>query len=218
MAAFATLSLKKASCPNMSLKKAFAILALLAIIGFVQPAEGMESLYWWRVRYWNGKYYYVWQRKHKGWFDELDALEMESLQKAFKKDPSIKEWIHDRSNDGNWWNTDVETRPVWDDQLGVGDSQTQELQMMIGSQRHHLCTHLRIQSLKKAGGKATVGGSHPMSLEKAGGRAPHGGMSLHPQSLGKAHLVSGQKRIGNNGTTSSLIPGEGTWSGQGLQT
>lgn len=119
MAAFATLSLKKASCPNMSLKKAFAILALLAIIGFVQPAEGMESLYWWRVRYWNGKYYYVWQRKHKGWFDELDALEMESLQKAFKKDPSIKEWIHDRSNDGNWWNTDVETRPVWDDQLGV---------------------------------------------------------------------------------------------------
>ena len=99
-----------------------------------------------------------------------------------------------------------------------GDSQTQELQMMIGSQRHHLCTHLRIQSLKKAGGKATVGGSHAMSLEKAGGRAPHGGMSLHPQSLGKAHLVSGQKRIGNNGTTSSLIPGEGTWSGQGLQT
>lgn len=52
MAAFATLSLKKASCPNMSLKKAFAILALLAIIGFVQPAEGMESLYWWRARYW----------------------------------------------------------------------------------------------------------------------------------------------------------------------
>ena len=41
MAAFATLSLKKASCPNMSLKKAFAILALLAIIGFAQPAEGM---------------------------------------------------------------------------------------------------------------------------------------------------------------------------------
>ena len=78
------------------------------------------------------------ERKHKGWFDELDALEMESLQKAFKKGPSIKEWIHDRSNDGNWWNTDVETRPVWDDQLGVGDSQTQELQMMIGSQRHHL--------------------------------------------------------------------------------
>ena len=90
MAAFATLSLKKASCPNMSLKKAFAILALLAIIGFAQPAEGMESLYWWRVRYWNGKYYYVWQRKHKGWFDELDALEMESLQKAFKRTQASK--------------------------------------------------------------------------------------------------------------------------------
>ena len=219
MAAFATLSLKKASCPNMSLKKAFAILALLAIIGFAQPAEGMESLYWWRVRYWNGKYYYVWQRKHKGWFDELDALEMESLQKAFKKDPSIKEWIHDRSNDGNWWNTDVETRPVWDDQLGVWrfpDPGVADDDWL--SEASSLHTPEDIQSLKKAGGKATVGGSHPMSLEKAGGRAPHGGMSLHPQSLGKAHLVSGQKRIGNNGTTSSLIPGEGTWSGQGLQT
>ena len=80
---------------GFSLEKA---LLLFGLIWFhlLQPGEG--KLKWWRVRYWDGKYWYVWA--DGGFWEPLTDSEYLSLRKAMRKDATIGDYIHDESRIG----------------------------------------------------------------------------------------------------------------------
>ena len=95
---------------GFSLEKA---LLLFGLIWFhlLQPGEG--KLKWWRVRYWDGKYWYVWA--DGGFWEPLTDSEYLSLRKAMRKDATIGDYIHDESKTGCWDVSDW--RPIWDKYL-----------------------------------------------------------------------------------------------------
>ena len=99
---------------GFSLEKA---LLLFGLIWFhlLQPGEG--KLKWWRVRYWDGKYWYVWA--DGGFWEPLTDSEYLSLRKAMRKDATIGDYIHDESRIGEktgCWDVS-DWRPIWDKYL-----------------------------------------------------------------------------------------------------
>eukprot|EP00438_Fugacium_kawagutii_P015174 Skav227599 [mRNA] locus=scaffold1141:278674:279822:- [translate_table: standard] len=75
----------------------------LVLWGSVLPAT---SIPWWRVRFHQGKYFYV---HASGWWDELPEWEQESLEQAFYWEPEMAVYIHGHSQTCQFH----ESPPLW---------------------------------------------------------------------------------------------------------
>ena len=83
---------------GQSLKKAlFVLVVLLACSTKLVRGFPFE---WWRVRVWEGKFYYIYR---SGYWQELMEWETESLQEAFISEPEMAVYITGQSQ-MNWGN------------------------------------------------------------------------------------------------------------------
>ena len=76
-----------------SLQKAVVAVALLA----TKPVIG-SPMEWWRVRVWEGKFYYIYR---SGYYEALSQWEVESLEEAFVHEPEMSVFIVGQSQ-MNW--------------------------------------------------------------------------------------------------------------------
>ena len=94
---------------GQSLKKALFVLVVLLACS-TKPVRGFP-FEWWRVRVWEGKFYYIYR---SGYWQELMEWETESLQEAFISEPEMAVYITGQSqmnwgNVGDWppyWNVE----------------------------------------------------------------------------------------------------------------
>ena len=79
-----------------------------------KPVRGFP-IEWWRIRVWEGKFYYIYR---SGYYEELQQWEVESLEEAFTTEPEMAVFImgqsqmHSRAV-GEWppyWNVESSSR------------------------------------------------------------------------------------------------------------
>ena len=92
------------SIAEKSLHKALVVVLFLQ---HQRPVRGYP-FEWWRVRVWNGKYFFIYR---SGFFEELKEWEVESLEKAFVTEPEMAVYITGQSQ-MNWGNVG-EYPPYW---------------------------------------------------------------------------------------------------------
>ena len=126
---------------GQSLKKALFVLVVLLACS-TKPVRGFP-FEWWRVRVWEGKFYYNYR---SGYWQELMEWETESLQEAFISEPEMAVYIIGQSqmnwgNVGDWppyWNVESQQwsfcgRTIWQTQLTCGRyGQVQSLKQAPG--------------------------------------------------------------------------------------
>jgi len=131
---------------GQSLKKALFVLVVLLACS-TKPVRGFP-FEWWRVRMWEGKFYYIYR---SGYWQELMEWETESLQEAFISEPEMAVYITGQSqmnwgNVGDWppyWNVESQqwsfcgrtphTLCIWQTQLTCGRyGQVQSLKQAPG--------------------------------------------------------------------------------------
>ena len=92
------------SIAEKSLHKALVVVLFSAT---PKPVRGYP-FEWWRVRVWNGKYFFIYR---SGFFEELKEWEVESLEEAFVTEPEMAVYITGQSQ-MNWGNVG-EYPPYW---------------------------------------------------------------------------------------------------------
>ena len=77
----------------------------LCLLVLAMPATGTYP--WWRVRIWNGQYFFVYSN---GWHQALEDWEVDCLEEAFSTEPEMAIFIHGQSA---VWQTPADWPPMW---------------------------------------------------------------------------------------------------------